>query len=79
MRNVNMNDLNKTIDHKKKEVNYNLALDRSMFCLHKTARKRDPDEVKALTEVARASLQRAEREGNFVTLGPRSIYYDPSS
>lgn len=79
MRDVNMNDLNKTIDDKKKEVNYNLAFDRSMFCVHKTARKRDPDEVKALTEVARASLQRAEREGKFVKLRPKSIYYDPSS
>lgn len=61
MRNVNMNDLNRIINDKKKKINYNLALDRSMFCTHKTARKRDPDEVKTLTEVTRASLQRAER------------------
>ena len=56
-----------------------MVLDRSMFWVHKTSRKRDPDEVKALTEVAKASLQRTECEGKFVKLEPRSFYYDPSS
>ena len=78
MTKVHMNQLNKNINDLKKEVNYNLARDRSDFHVHKTVRKRSPDEIKALTEIAKASLQKAKREGKFVKVGPRRIYYDPS-
>ncbi|UJL46851.1 hypothetical protein KFZ58_02550 [Virgibacillus sp. NKC19-16] len=44
----------------------------------KRSRRRSMDERIALTEITRASVERAKREGKMKMIGKRRMYYDPA-
>lgn len=78
MRKINIRKINENIDSNRTAVNREIIEERRSYPRTKTNRKRDKDEIEALTEVARASVERAKREGKFVVTGERKIKYDPS-
>ncbi|PGK51791.1 hypothetical protein CN918_28785 [Priestia megaterium] len=75
MKEIEMNDLEKRINQRRKDVNEKLYKERPDIRVQRT-RIRNADEQKALTEICRARWQRAVKKGKIKKLGPREWFYD---
>lgn len=78
MRVIKINQVNKNILGNRKKVNEELFSDRVYAPRVRRERSRSRDERIALTEVAKASVERAKREGKMKMVGKRKMYYDAS-
>ncbi|MFD1361125.1 hypothetical protein [Lentibacillus salinarum] len=78
MRSVNITQINKNIAENRKKVNARLNEKRAAKPRIRRSRPRSEDEQKALTEITKASVKRAKREGKMKIIGNRRVYYDPS-
>lgn len=78
MRTVKMSRIEKNINTNRQEVNAKLQSERSNNPRIQRRRLRSVDESSALTEVAKASVERAKREGKMKMIGKRKMYYDPT-
>ncbi|WP_249871684.1 hypothetical protein [Oceanobacillus saliphilus] len=78
MRSVKRSQVNDNIADNRKKVNAQLYKERAQNPRVRRLRPRSEDERKALTEITRASVERAKREGKMKMIGKRRMYYDPS-
>ncbi|ALX49257.1 hypothetical protein [Lentibacillus amyloliquefaciens] len=78
MRSAKITRINKNIAKNRKKVNAQLNEDRAKNPRIRRSRLRSEDEQKTLTEITKASVERAKREGKMKIIGNRRMYYDPS-
>ncbi|HLS08620.1 hypothetical protein [Lentibacillus sp.] len=78
MRSVRITQVNKNITENRKRVNQQLNEKRAKKPRVRRTRLRSEDERQALTEIAKASVERAKQEGKMKMIGKRRMYYDPS-
>ncbi|WP_067725080.1 hypothetical protein [Oceanobacillus damuensis] len=78
MRSVKRSQVNDNIADNRKKVNAMLYKERGQNPRIRRFRPRSADERRALTEITRASVERAKREGKMKMIGKRRMYYDPS-
>lgn len=78
MRTFRLTRIEKNINTNRQEVNAKLQSERSNNPRVKRERSRSADESNALTEVAKASVERAKEEGKMKMIGKRKMYYDPA-
>lgn len=78
MRSVKMNQVEENIKIRRKKVNTQIRSEQQDNPRVKRNRPRSLDERIALTEITRASVERAKREGKMKMIGKRKMYYDPA-
>lgn len=78
MRSVKMNQIEENIKGRRKKVNSQIRSEQQDNPRVKRSRTRSMDERIALTEITRASVERARREGKIKMIGKRRMYYDPA-
>ena len=78
MRKVTIEKINDTIHMNRKKVNKDLFVERKSYPKTKRSRRRSEDEIIALTNITKATIERAKREGKFKMIDDRRLYYDPS-
>lgn len=78
MRKVTIVQVNNNIQANRKKVNAELHAARANNPRVKRNRPRSEDERRALTQITRASVERAKREGKMKMIGERKMYYDAS-
>lgn len=78
MRSININRINKNITENRQKVNARIYKERAGNPRIRRLRPRSEDEQRALTEITRASVERAKREGKMKMIGKRRMYYDPT-
>jgi len=78
MRSVRISRINKNISEKSQKVNACLHEKRAQNLRVRRQRPRSENERIALTEITKASVERAKREGKMKMIGERKMYYDPA-
>jgi hypothetical protein len=78
MRKINIKQIEENIEAKRSQVNAENRSERGAYPRVRRARRRSADESEALTLIAKASVERAKREGKMKMTGKRKMYYDPS-
>lgn len=77
MRKFNIDQINSNIELRRSAVNYELAKMLADKKRIRRTRKRSEDESKAIIELTKATVARARKEGKFIKLNGRVVYYDP--
>lgn len=78
MRKVKMAQIEENIENRRQKVNAQIRSEHGDKPRVRRSRPRSIDERNALTEVAKASVDRAKREGKMKMIGKRTMYYDPT-
>ncbi|WP_077324257.1 hypothetical protein [Virgibacillus siamensis] len=78
MRSVKMSRIESNILENRPSVNARLNSNSSSHSRIRRCRSRSLDEKVALTEITKASIERAKREGKMKMIGKRWMYYDPT-
>lgn len=78
MRSIKMSRIEKSILENRPSVNARLNSKRSSHTRIRRTRPRSLDERAAITEITKASIERAKREGKMKMIGKRRMYYDPA-
>ena len=78
MRSIKISRGNKNISQNRQEVNKRIHAERATNPRVRRKRLRSVDERIALTDIKRASVERAKREGKMKIIGKRRMYYDPT-
>ncbi|WP_404454640.1 hypothetical protein LG329_06010 [Virgibacillus necropolis] len=78
MRVIRISQINNNIQSNRKKVNAKLYAERASAPRIKRNRPRSEDEKRALTQITKASVERAKREGKMKMIGKRKMYYDAS-
>ncbi|MBU6079903.1 MULTISPECIES: hypothetical protein [Allobacillus] len=78
MRYIKMSQIEQNIDKNRKKVNERIHSRKAQQPQVKKIKRRSADERRALTAVAKASVDRAKKEDKMKMIGKRRMYYDPS-
>lgn len=78
MRTLKIGQIEANIKRRREDVNAQLQEERGKNPRIRRTRTRSSDERLALTEITRASVERAKREGKMKMIRKRTMYYDPT-
>lgn len=78
MRSIKITQVEKNIKNNRQKVNSKLRSERGSIPRVRRTRSRSLDEQHALTEITKASVDRAKQEGKMKMIGKRKMYYDPA-
>lgn len=73
-----MTQIEDSIKNRRKQVNAQIRSEHGNKPRVRRARTRSLDEQTALTQITKASVERAKREGKMKMIGKRRMYYDPA-
>jgi len=78
VRKIKMTQIDENIETRRQKVNAHIRSEHGDKPRVRRDRPRSIDERNALTKVAKASVERAKREGKMKMIGKRMMYYDPT-
>lgn len=78
MRSIKISQVEENINNNRQKVNARLRSERACLPRVRRSRPRSLDEQNALTQITKASVERAKREGKMKMIGKRRMYYDPT-
>ncbi|WP_156290311.1 hypothetical protein [Oceanobacillus salinisoli] len=78
MRSVKMSKIERNIKTNRQNVNAQIQETHNKYPRIRRSRPRDFDERNALTQITKASIERAKRDGKMKMIGKQKMYYDPT-